>query len=80
MIFALIGETWRNHQEDMTRYHDRMADFYREKRSEKRRMMLHNLFGRTVRRRGRYSSAGIKKRHPRHWTDAQGCQVIRTTP
>ena len=64
MIFALIGETWRNHQEDMTRYHDRMADFYREKRREKRRMMLHNLFGRTVRRRGRYSSAGNKKGTP----------------
>ena len=35
MIFALIGETCRNHQEDMARYHEQMDDFWREKRKER---------------------------------------------
>lgn len=53
MIFALIGETWRNHRDDMARYHDRMDDFWREKRKER----LWNVLFPKGRARGNWGAA-----------------------
>ena len=54
MIFALIGETCRNHQEDKARYHEQMDDFWREKRKER----LWNALFPQGRCRGNWGAAG----------------------
>lgn len=64
MLMAYLQEARIQHAIDRAKWQDQMSDFYREKRREEWRMMLHNLFGRTVRRRGRYSAAGNKKGTP----------------